>query len=53
MYLFAALGVASFGGIINTDPENPRNDTLQASDFGQVGMPLRETLVRAAVTPLR
>ena len=36
MYLFAALGVASFGGIINTDPTNPRNDTLKQSDFGQV-----------------
>lgn len=35
MYLFAALGVAAFGGLINTDPANPRNETLMASDFGQ------------------
>ena len=35
MYLFAALGVAAFGGVINTDPTNPRNTSLAESDFGQ------------------
>jgi hypothetical protein len=35
IYVFAALGVAVFGGSINTDPANPRNASLANSDFGQ------------------
>ncbi|CAE7642504.1 TPC1 [Symbiodinium sp. CCMP2592] len=36
-YIFSAIGVSLFGGMISTDPGNPYHEAVAASSFGQAG----------------